>query len=99
MILGEVGTAAVEYILEELHHLLDIFLATFVFVEGLQLLLCQGDLVGTQCLDTLTEYSSRFVECKLAVEVSLLGIEHDLELLHIDLGQVIAHILHTGREA
>ena len=47
MVLGEVGTAAVEYILEELHHLLDIFLATFVFVEGLQLLLCQGDLVGT----------------------------------------------------
>ena len=99
MVLGEVGTAAVEYILEELHHLLDIFLATFVFVEGLQLLLCQGDLVGTQGLDTLTEYGSRFVERELAVEVSLLGVEYDLELLHIDLGQVIAHILHTGREA
>ena len=65
MVLGEVGTATVKYILEELHHLLDIFLATFVFVEGLQLLLCQGDLVGTQCLDALTEYGSRFVEREL----------------------------------
>ena len=99
MVLGEVGTATVEYILEELHHLLYIFLTTLIFIEGLQLLLCQGDLVGTQCLDALTEYSSRFVECELAIEVSLLGIEYDLELLHIDLGQVIAHILHTGREA
>ena len=99
MVLGEVGTAAVEYILEELHHLLDIFLATFVFVEGLQLLLSQGDLVGTQCLDTLTEYGSSFIERELTIEISLLGVEHDLELLHIDLGQVIAHILHTGRVA
>ena len=99
MVLGQIGATAVEYILEELHHLLDIFLATFVFVEGLQLLLCQGDLIGTQCLDALTEYGSRFVERELAVEVSLLSIEYDLELLHIDLGQVIAHILHTGREA
>ena len=57
----------------------------------------KGDLVGTQCLDALTEYGSRFVERELAVEVSLLGVEYDLELLHIDLGQVIAHILHTGR--
>ena len=99
MVLGEVGTAAVKYILEELHHLLDIFLATFVFVEGLQLLLCQGDLIGTQCLDALTEYGSSFVERELAIEISLLSVEHDLELLHIDLGQVIAHILHTGRVA
>ena len=52
---GEVRTTGIHYILEEGHHLLDILLATLIVLEGLELLLCEGDLIGAEGLDLLSE--------------------------------------------
>ena len=74
VILGQVGTTSIEDILEEDHHLLDIFLATLVVFEGLELLFGESDLIGAQGLHSLSKDSTCLIEREGAAEVSFLDI-------------------------
>ena len=96
MLSRKVGATCIEDILKELHHLLNILLATFIFIEGLQLLLRQCYFIGTQALDLLPKYGASFIEREATTEVLLLRIKHDTELLHIYLRKVVAHVLHRA---
>ena len=74
MIFGKVGTTSIEDILEEDHHLLDIFLATLVVFDGLDLLFGESDLIGAQGLHSFPKDSTCLVEGERAAEVSFLDI-------------------------